>query len=142
MRARRLLPATIALAALTAACNSPGPEARDAGGNLHAYAAEARRLNARGEGKIIAGDCVSSCTLYLAVQQVCVEKSARLWFHAPHRPGDARPDGLGALDMLAHYPKEVRAWAIRVHALESADFDPAHSLSGEELIAMGVRACE
>jgi hypothetical protein len=132
----------LCLALALAACRGvAGPDARDDGGALAAYAEEARRLNARGERKIIDGDCASACTLFLSVRHVCVTRRARLWFHAPHVPGDAAPDALGGLQMLAYYPPAVRAWAIRTHALESAEYSPDRSLSGEELTAMGVAAC-
>jgi hypothetical protein len=141
MPRRRAAFAALFALTLIACRDASGPILRDDGGNLLAYAAEARRLNQRGETKVIAGDCFSACTLFLSVRRACVTKSARLWFHAPHTPGDLTPDALGGLQMLSYYPQKVRDWAIRVHALESAAFTPEKSLSGDELIAMGVAAC-
>ncbi len=113
----------------------------DGGGNLRAYAAQVRELNERGATKAISGVCASACTMFLGVKKVCVEPSAQFWFHAAHLPDDATPDELGSLQMLSYYPPSVRAWAISVRALESADFNDAKKLTGEDLIRMGVARC-
>ncbi|MBG0810031.1 hypothetical protein IY145_11645 [Methylosinus sp. H3A] len=114
---------------------------RDAGGNLRSYVADVQRLNAEGAPKAIRGVCASACTIYLGVKNVCVERTAQLWFHAAHLPGDSHPDALGSLEMLAFYPPRVREKVIRSGAFDSTDFDNSKSISGEELISMGVPAC-
>ena len=113
----------------------------DAGGNIRAYAAEVSRLNRTGSVKVISGVCASACTMYLGVKKVCVEPDAEVWFHAAHLPGDDRPDPLGSLEMLSYYPKKVRAWAIRVGALERTEWDGVNVLTGRQLIDMGITGC-
>jgi hypothetical protein len=113
----------------------------DSGGHLQSYIAEVRRLNAEASTKAIRGVCVSACTIYLGVKNVCVDPTAQVWFHAAHLPGDNRPNSLGSLEMLSYYPPSVRAWAIRTRALESTDLQDAKKLTGEQLIRMGVRSC-
>jgi hypothetical protein len=119
--------------------SEPWP-AVDGGGNLRGYFAEVKRLNAQRAGKRIDGDCVSACTAFLGVKNVCVTPAARLWFHAASLPG-AAPDALGSLEMLSYYPPRVRAWAIRTGALESVTFRETKVLTGEQLVLMGVAAC-
>lgn len=119
--------------------SEPWP-AVDGGGNLRAYFAEVKRLNKRGAGKRIDGACVSACTAFLGVNNVCVTPAARLWFHAASLSG-AAPDALGSLEMLSYYPPRVRAWAIRTRALESVTFGETKVLTGEQLVLMGVAAC-
>lgn len=48
------------------------------------------RANATGELFRIRGHCQSNCTLFLGVPNVCVERSARLLFHAGHGRGKYR----------------------------------------------------
>ncbi|MDB5597240.1 MAG: hypothetical protein JWM36_4201 [Hyphomicrobiales bacterium] len=117
------------------------PVSQDQGGVLRAYAADVARLNRARQEKRIAGLCASACTLYLGVDKVCIEPTAQVWFHAAFRPGDAQPDRAGSLEMLSYYPLAVRRWAIRSAALEQTGWDPAHRLTGQQLIAMGVRQC-
>ena len=113
----------------------------DTGGNIRAYAAEVSRLNRSQSVKVISGVCASACTMYLGVKKVCVEPDAEVWFHAAHLPGDDRPDPLGSLEMLSYYPKKVRAWAIRVGALEKTEWDGVNVLTGRQLIDMGITGC-
>ncbi len=119
--------------------SEPRP-AVDSGGNLRAYIAEVKRLNARGADKRIDSACISACTVFLGAKNVCVTPTARLWFHAASLQG-AAPDALGSLEMLSYYPPRVRAWAIRTRALESVTFDETRVLTGEQLALMGVAAC-
>ena len=124
------------------ACQSVSPAApRDSGGNLRSYVADVQRLNAQGAPKAIRGVCVSACTIYLGVKNVCVEPTAQLWFHAAHLPGDSSPDTLGSLEMLAFYPPRVREWIIQSGALVSTGFDNSKMLSGKDLTSLGVPAC-
>jgi hypothetical protein len=43
-----------------------------------------RQYNASGERFRIRGHCQSACTLFLGIRNVCVERDARLLFHAGH----------------------------------------------------------
>lgn len=118
------------------------PAPADDGGRLLAYIAEVDRLNARGEAKRLDGRCASACTVFLGVRRVCVTARARLWFHAAHTTAPtATPDPFGTMKMLAYYPARVREWAIRTRALEAVQFSDDKSLTGEQLVGMGVAPC-
>lgn len=111
------------------------------GGPVLAYAAEVDRLNRLHQPVFIDGVCASACTMYLGVEGMCVTHDAFFKFHAASEPGSDRPDAFGSLVMMAHYPKAIRDWAIRSGALESVEFSPAHSLTGDEAHRMGVPYC-
>lgn len=113
----------------------------DYGGPLAAYREAARRLDAAGEELAIRGLCASACTIFLGLRKLCVAPQAAFWFHAARLPESDAPDPDATLEMLSYYPAALRAWAIRTKALESVDFDAAHSLTGAALIRMGARRC-
>lgn len=140
---RRLPSLSAGLVALTlAACQSAAPtDVADAGGNLRDYIARFRAIEAARASLAIRSDCASACTIFLGLRRVSVGPGARFWFHAARLPGDDRPDPLGSLQMLSFYPEAVRKWAIRVKALESAEFDPSRMLTGDDLARMGVPRC-
>ena len=115
-----------------------GPPPYDQGGLIRDYRARAKKLD-RVE---IRGTCVSACTMYLAVRGVCVDKYALLWFHAAHDPDTRKISAAGNAALVAHWPAPVRDWAARVGALGSVSFTWRRTLSGVELIAMGVPACD
>jgi hypothetical protein len=57
------------------------------GGWIEKFQPAIDRANATGELFRIRGHCQSNCTLFLGVRNVCVERSARLLFHAGHGRG-------------------------------------------------------
>ncbi len=130
------------LAAILSGCLQTSEFGADNGGNLRAYAAQVRALNALGAVKRLDGACISACTIFLGVKNVCVTPSANLWFHAASSPGTGDTSALGSLEVLSHYPPRVREWAIRTRALETVDLNDAKRLTGEQLVIMGVAACD
>ena len=54
------------------------------GGWYKDFQPEIERANASGELFRINGHCQSNCTLFLGLRNVCVERSATLFFHAGH----------------------------------------------------------
>ena len=54
------------------------------GGWYRDFRPEIERANASGELFRIKGHCQSLCTMFLGLRNVCVERSARLLFHAGH----------------------------------------------------------
>src|SRR5437879_12756354 len=54
------------------------------GGWYKDFQPELERANATGELFRIKGHCQSNCTLFLGLRNVCVERSATLFFHAGH----------------------------------------------------------
>lgn len=75
----------------------------DPGGFVAERAAEIGRLLSEGRPVVIAGRCASACTLYLALDRVCMTPRAVFQFHAPSDPA------LGAI-FLRLYPAGIRAW--------------------------------
>src|SRR5215813_10073385 len=56
------------------------------GGALRDYDGTVHQYNASGERFRIRGRCPSACTLFLAIKNVCIERSAVLRFHAGSSP--------------------------------------------------------
>jgi hypothetical protein len=114
----------------------------DQGGTIGDYAG---RVAANGRNQhVIAGDCMSACTLWLANPNTCVMSDAVLWFHAAQdkwaRYAISNPwrtiSREGNAAALKSYPPQVRA--IVAPWLESPEY---HTLTGVELAALGVPLC-
>jgi hypothetical protein len=114
----------------------------DRGGNIGIYVE--RIIAAAGQRHEIRGDCMSACTMWLGHRGTCVARDAVLWFHGAS-------DGLremrsgnpwlsisekGNAALLAMYPPRVRQ-VVRPW-LNSPEY---HTLTGAELIRLGVPAC-
>ena len=126
-----------------------GPDPMDRGGLLAYYVSDIRQDNAANRLRVIEGTCMSACTIYLGARKRCVRPDAVLWFHAPtrtifnsHLTDFTKTVAYSAIPfMMQFYPPRVAAWAREVHALESVDFSPAHTLTGAQLIKMGIPRC-
>jgi hypothetical protein len=66
--------------AVADASSSPYSE----GGYVPDFVKIVRQYNASGEQFRIEGICKSACTLFLGIRNVCVERDAKLMFHAGH----------------------------------------------------------
>jgi len=75
----------------------------DPGGGVAERASEIGRLLSTGRPVVIAGRCASACTLYLALDRVCITDRAVLQFHAPSNPALVPA-------FLSLYPPGIRAW--------------------------------
>jgi len=114
----------------------------DRGGRIGDYVE--RVIAAAGQRHEIRGDCMSACTIWLGHKGSCVAPDAVLWFHAATDSLRAMHDDnpwrsiseRGAAALLAWYPPRVKA-VVRPW-LNSPEF---RTLSGEELIRLGVPAC-
>lgn len=108
------------------------------GGNYSRFDPVVAQYNASGELFRIQGHCQSSCTLFLAIRNVCIEPSATLLFHSAHyRQRNVSP----ALTqhMLAAYNAPLRAYVTSRHFMDTLEF---HAISGAEIIRkFGYRAC-
>src|ERR1051325_6977740 len=98
-----LLIAIIAFAPSALAAGSSAPWG--GGGPMARFDAIIAQYNASGEPFRIEGHCQSSCTMFLAIQNVCVDPNATLLFHAAlsahekdHAPYPARN-----AHMASHY---------------------------------------
>lgn len=113
----------------------------DRGGAIALYLENIRNFSGR---KVISGDCMSACTLWLGYTNTCVEDDAVLWFHGAADPirqmRYANPwksiSETANIVLLQHYPYKVRQ-VVRPW-LESPEYK---TLSGRELHALGVSRC-
>ena len=115
----------------------------DRGGLLSDRVAQITRLRRSGQAIEIAGECLSACTLYLGLANVCVWPAAVLGFHGPASvlPGMALPPAefeRWSQIMAAHYPPDLRRWFLQTGRRMLFGF---HRISGATLIAMGVTDC-
>jgi len=107
----------------------------DEGGSVIAYAMRMRDL---AEPVRITGMCESSCTLYLAADDVCAARYAMFMFHAAYDLRDGERNENGTQYMLEHYPAPLREFIERRGGLSGAEI----WLTGWDLIDMGaVREC-
>ncbi len=96
------------------------------------------QYNQSGEPFRIDGHCQSSCTLFLAIRNVCISRSATLLFHAAHdRSGNVSPSN--TQHMLSAYNPRLREYVTANHYMDTLAF---HSISGPDMIAkFGYREC-
>ena len=109
------------------------------GGQYARFDPVVAQYNASGELFRIQGHCQSSCTLFLAIRNVCIEPSATLLFHSAH---DRQRNVSPALTqhMLAAYNAPLRAYVTANHFMDTLAF---HSISGSDMIRkFGYRACK
>ena len=97
------------------------------------YAPIVSQFSASGERFRIEGVCQSACTMFLAIRNVCVERSAELKFHAGHdiTANVTGPDTLASRRMLAAYNETLRKFLIEGHHMDADEF---FTLGGADLI--------
>ena len=94
--------------------------------------------NQSGELFRIQGHCQSSCTLFLGIRNVCIERNATLLFHAAHDNARNVSPSL-TQHMLAAYNAGLRNFVTAHHYLDTLEF---HSISGSDMIRkFGYREC-
>ena len=111
------------------------------GGYVPDFLKIVRHYNASGEQFRIEGTCKSACTLFLGIGSVCVQRDAKLMFHAGHDIAENRtgPDTRASRAALYRYNESLRRYLLDGHHL---DTDAYHTLSGGELIdRFGYREC-
>jgi hypothetical protein len=103
------------------------------GGPMARFDAIIGQYNASGELFRIEGHCQSSCTMFLAIRNVCVDPNANLLFHAAlssserdHPPYPERNN-----HMASHYNSSLRAFVLAHHYMDSFAF---HAISGRDII--------
>ena len=108
------------------------------GGNYRRFDPVVGEYNQSGELFRIDGHCQSSCTLFLAIRNVCISRRATLLFHAAHdRNGNPSPSNTE--HMLAAYNPQLREYLVSHHYMETLAF---HAISGSDLIGkFGYREC-
>lgn len=140
--AKKLAP--IVVAALAIGCHTAWADGSSrpysGGGRINAGEI-VKKYNQSGERFRIEGSCQSSCTMLLAIKNVCVDPSARLLFHAalfPNEKGQKPPPQRQA-QMLNSYNAKLRNYLVSNHYVDTFDF---HTISGRDIIdKFGYRAC-
>ena len=96
------------------------------------YLAIVQQYNQSGEPFRIVGHCQSSCTIFLAIRNVCIEPGASLLFHAA---GTASTTSI----MRSSYNSALSAYLDAHHALDTGTF---FTISGAEMTGkFGYRRC-
>jgi len=108
----------------------------DRGGNVLDYFEQVREANVSRRAVAIDGYCASACTMKLAARNVCVSPWATLRFHSASSYG--ANSAAGNTLLMAVYPRAIRHWVRRHHALASQSFT---DMSGSQAIALGVPRC-
>jgi hypothetical protein len=111
------------------------------GGPMAKFDAIIGQYNASGELFRIEGHCQSSCTMFLAIRNVCVDPKANLLFHASlsARERDHAPYPERNAHMASHYNSSLRAFVLANHYMDSFTF---HPISGRDIIRkFGYRQC-
>ena len=108
------------------------------GGWIRDFQPEINRANASGELFRIKGHCQSLCTLFLGLRNVCVERGARLLFHAGH--DRQRNIHAGSTNrMLNAYNAPLRQYLVNGRYMETLAF---HAMSGAAMIdRFGYKEC-
>jgi hypothetical protein len=103
------------------------------GGPMAKFDAIIGQYNASGELFRIEGHCQSSCTMFLAIRNVCVDPGANLLFHAAlsARDRDHAPYPEKNAHMASHYNLSLRAFVLAHHYMDSFTF---HPISGRDII--------
>ncbi|HEY7384187.1 MAG TPA: hypothetical protein VH743_11005 [Beijerinckiaceae bacterium] len=99
------------------------------------------QYNQSGELFRIEGSCQSSCTMLLAIKNVCVDPNATLLFHAALFPNERhqKPPPRRQAAMLNSYKPKLRAYLVANGYVDTFDF---HAMSGREIIQnFGYKAC-
>lgn len=115
MRARLIAAAVISALTVTSA-SATVIISDDIGGKMQDYTARFRQVRASGEPVVIAGTCVSACTMVLGLvpsDRICATHNAVLGFHAAwmfDNSGKRVVNASGTQDLMNTYPAPVRAW--------------------------------
>jgi hypothetical protein len=89
------------------------------------------QYNQTGEKFRIEGQCRSSCTMLLAIRNVCVDPNATLLFHAAPTVGATNR-------MASAYNARLRNFLRTNRYLDTIEF---HPISGSDIIKFGYRSC-
>lgn len=131
----------VMLSAVTSAAHADTSDRFAMGGWIEKFQPAIDQANATGELFRIRGHCQSNCTLFLGVRNVCVERSARLLFHAGHGRGPNRHviNAGSTQRMLDAYNAKLRHYVVANGYLAKLEFS---TISGARIIdEFGYREC-
>ena len=118
MRAR-LIVAVVLTALTVTSASATEIISDDVGGKVRDYTSHFRQVRDSGEPVVIAGTCVSACTMVLGLvpgDRICATPNAVLGFHAAwmfDNSGNRVVSASGTQDLMQAYPAPVRAWIAR-----------------------------
>jgi hypothetical protein len=128
-----------------AAQNKPSIVVRDdPGGDVAQRVALIEKIRRSGQlVEIRGGYCMSSCTMYLGLQNTCVVADVKFGFHGPgsSRYGIALPPNefeYWSAVMGSYYPASLRSWYMETGRMITVGF---FEMSGRDLVRMGVSEC-
>jgi hypothetical protein len=108
------------------------------GGRYARFDPVVSQYNQSGELFRIEGHCQSSCTLFLGIRNVCIDRNATLLFHAAHDRSQNVSPSLTS-HMLGAYNARLRNYVTANHYMDTLAF---HSISGSDMIRkFGYREC-
>jgi len=113
----------------------------DRGGLIAERDRQIAQLRASGRKVEVTGQCLSACTMYLSLPQVCLAPGAELGFHGPSHYGSTLPAGefeYWSRVMASHYREPIHSWFMKTARHETTRY---HRLTGSQMIAMGFPAC-
>ena len=114
----------------------------DLGGRIDIRAQEIARLRSEGRAVELRGEaCVSSCTMYLGLENVCVDPRTTFGFHGPSSYGKPMPPeyfDYWSKFLASYYKKPLSDWFLTTARFELHDI---YNLRGSELIELGYRPC-
>ena len=141
---QRALAAALVLSALTSApahAQEILVVRADGGGLLGRRSEKIRALAASGERVELRGTCMSACTMYLSLKNLCIAPDARFGFHGPSWYGKALPprqfDYWSKL-MARHYREPLRSWFMKTGRYQLTGY---FQFSGRQLIDLGYPSC-
>src|SRR3954447_22444638 len=135
------LPLLTSLMCAPAALAAGSSQPWGGGGMMAKFDAIIAQYNASGEPFRIEGHCQSSCTMFLAIKNVCVDPNATLLFHAAlsAHEKDHAPYPERNARMASHYNAGLRRFVIANRYMDSFAF---HAISGRDIIRkFGYRQC-
>src|SRR5216683_5449990 len=118
MRAR-LIAAVVSTALTVTSASATEIISDDAGGKMKDYTIHFQQVRDSGEPVVIAGTCVSACTMVLGLvpsDRICATPNAVLGFHSAWTFDDSGKrvvSASGTQDLMQSYPAPVRAWIAR-----------------------------
>jgi hypothetical protein len=133
--------AALIVAGMVGSAQADGSSLPYGGGGRIQPAAIIAKYNASGERFRIEGSCQSSCTMLLAIKNVCIDPKARLLFHAALFPKEAgqKPPPQRQARMLRSYNAKLRNYLVSNHYVDTFEF---HEISGADIIRkFGYRKC-
>jgi hypothetical protein len=108
------------------------------GGKYARFDPVVSQYNQSGELFRIEGHCQSSCTLFLGIRNVCIDRNATLLFHSAHDNNRNVSPSL-TTHMLSAYNASLRNYVTANHYMDTLEF---HAISGRDIIRkFGYREC-